>query len=71
MQNAISILIRSLFTFVAFVVIQYMIPYYLLVVAGLAAGAFLWKTGDDKALAYGLLIGSVAFGIFAFLYGKV
>ena len=67
----ISVFIRALFTFVAFAAIQYVFPWYFLAPAGFLAGLFLWKTGDDRALGYGLLIGSVVFAIFAYLYGKV
>ena len=71
MNFYISVLIRAAFTFVAFLVIQYLIPYYLLVAGGLIAGFFLWRTGTDKALAFGMLAGSIVFGLFAFLYGSV
>jgi hypothetical protein len=71
MNAVFSIALRAVFTFVAFLVIQFMIPYYYLAIGGLLAGVFLWKTGDDKALAFGLMIGSVVFGVFAYLYGTV
>lgn len=71
MQRTITIAIRAVFTFVAFLVLQYMIPYYFIAPAGLLVGAFLWKTGEDSALGIGMAIGSVAFGIFAYLYGQV
>ena len=71
MNAVFSIFVRAAFTFVAFLIIQYVIPYYFLAGGGVLAGLFMWKTSDDKALAYGLLIGSVLFGIFAFLYGTV
>ncbi|MEZ4918724.1 MAG: hypothetical protein R2792_06410 [Saprospiraceae bacterium] len=71
MNFYISALIRTAFTVVAFLVAQYMIPYYFLVAGGLIAGVFLWKTGTDKALAVGLLAGSILYGIFAYLYGNV
>jgi hypothetical protein len=51
--------------------IQFIIPYYFLAIGGLLAGVFIWKTGDDKALALGLMIGSAVFGVFAYLYGTV
>jgi hypothetical protein len=70
MKDLFSILVRAAFTFVAFAVIQYQIPYYLLVVGGIAAGFFLLKTGDDRALALGILSGSIAFGIFAFVMAQ-
>ena len=71
MNAVFSVAVRAAFTFVAMLIVQYAIPYYFLVGGGLLAGAFLWKTSDDKALAYGLLIGSAAFGIFAYFFGKV
>ena len=71
MNNLFSIAVRALFTFVAMLAIQFIIPWYFLAIGGLLAGVFLWKTGDDKALALGLMIGSTAFGVFAYLYGTV
>jgi hypothetical protein len=71
MKNIINILIRALFTFVAFAVIQYQIPYYFLVAGGVAAGFFMLKTSDDRDLSLGILTGSIAFGIFAFAMSKI
>jgi hypothetical protein len=71
MKDIFPIAVRAAFTFVAFLVIQYKIPYYLLVLGGLGAAVFMWKTSDDRSLTLGILIGSVLFGIFAFLFGKV
>jgi hypothetical protein len=71
MNSLFSIAVRALFTFVAFAAIQFIIPYYYLVIGGLLAGLFIWKTGDDKALAFGLMIGSAVFGVFAYIYGTV
>ena len=71
MNNVFSIAVRAAFTFVAMLTIQYIIPYYLLVLGGLLAGFFLWKTSDDRQLALGLLIGAAAFGIFAYFFGNV
>ncbi len=71
MQNAFSILVRAAFTFVAFVIIQYVIPYYFLVAGGLLGGLFMWRSGSDRQLGIGMLLGTVAFGIFAWLYGNV
>ena len=71
MNNLFSIAVRALFTFVAFLAIQFIIPYYYLAIGGLLAGIFIWKTGDDKALAFGLMIGSAVFGVFAYVYGTV
>jgi hypothetical protein len=70
MKDLFSILVRTAFTFVAFSVIQYKIPWYLLVFGGIAAGLFLLKTGDDRALAIGMLVGSILFGIFAFVMAQ-
>lgn len=71
MKDILPILIRAAFTFVAFLVLQYKIPYYFLVLGGVGAAGFLWKTSDDRQLTIGVLAGSVLFGIFAFLYGEV
>jgi hypothetical protein len=71
MNNLFAIAVRALFTFVAMLAIQFIIPYYFLAIGGLLAGVFIWKTGDDKALALGLMIGSAVFGVFAYLYGTV
>lgn len=71
MNLAFSILVRAAFTFVACLIIQYVIPWYFLAAGGLLAGLFLWKTSDDRALGFGVLIGSAAFGLFAWLYGNV
>ncbi|HNE29356.1 MAG TPA: hypothetical protein PKL15_10530 [Saprospiraceae bacterium] len=71
MQNAFSILVRAAFTFVAFVIIQYVIPYYFLVAGGLLGGLFMWRSGSDRQLGIGMLLGTVAFGVFAWLYGNV
>jgi hypothetical protein len=71
MKQAIPIAIRAAFTFVALTVIAFKIPYYLLMIGGLAAGLFVWKTSDDRALSLGIVIGSILFGIFEFIYGQV
>lgn len=71
MQNAFSILVRAAFTFVAFLIIQYLIPWYFLVGGGLVAGVFLWRTSTDRALGMGVMLGSAVFGVFAWLYGTV
>ncbi|HNL37729.1 MAG TPA: hypothetical protein PKH43_01305, partial [Saprospiraceae bacterium] len=65
------ILVRAAFTFVAFVIIQYVIPYYFLVAGGLLGGLFMWRSGSDRQLGIGMLLGTVAFGVFAWLYGNV
>lgn len=71
MKQAIPIAIRAVFTFAALAVIAFKIPYYLLMIGGLAAGLFVWKTSDDRALSLGIVIGSILFGIFEFIYGQV
>lgn len=71
MNALFSILVRAAFTFVAFLVIQYAVPYYFLVSGGLLAAVFSWFAGSDRNLALGIGIGSVLFGIFAALYGNV
>ncbi|MBK7939828.1 MAG: hypothetical protein IPJ82_23335, partial [Lewinellaceae bacterium] len=50
-------------TFAVFAGLQYIIPYYLLALGGIAAGAFMLKTGDDRPLALGVLAGSITFAI--------
>ena len=67
MKHLLSILIRAAFTFVAFLVIQYQVPFYILADGGLAAGFFMLKTGEDRTLSIGILTGSAAFGVFAFI----
>lgn len=71
MNQYFSIAVRAAFTFVAFVALAFKIPYYLLVAGGLIAGFFVWKTSDDRALSLGIIIGSVVFGVFEFIYGQV
>ena len=51
--------------------LQFLIPYYILVVAGILAGGFMLKMSDDKPLAWGILIGSILLGVFAYFYGTV
>ena len=71
MKDLFSIIVRTAFTFTAFAVIQYMVPWYLLVAGGIAAGFLLLKTGDDRALAIGLLAGSIIFAIFAYIMAGI
>ncbi|MFN0015488.1 MAG: hypothetical protein ACKVU2_13160 [Saprospiraceae bacterium] len=71
MKLFLPVLLRTAIVFVAFLGLQYIIPYYFLVGGGLLAGAFMLKTSDDRPLALALLIGSVVFGVFAHLYGTV
>jgi hypothetical protein len=51
--------------------LQFLIHYYVLVGVGIVAGGFMLKISDDKPLAWGVLIGSILFGVFAYLYGTV
>jgi hypothetical protein len=67
MKHLLSILLRAAFTFVAFLVIQYQVPYYILVFGGIAAGFFMLKTGEERTLSLGIISGSIVFGIFAFV----
>jgi hypothetical protein len=71
MKLLLPVLLRTAAVFVAFLALQFVIPYYFLVGGGLLAGGFMLKTSDDRPLALGLLIGSIAFGVFAYLYGTV
>ncbi len=68
-KRLLAIFLRIALVFGAFVALQYVIYYPFLVGGGLLVGIFLLLTSDDRPLAYGLLAGSVLFGIFAYLYG--
>ncbi len=68
-KRILAPLVRVILVFGAFVGLQFFVYYPYLVVGGLLAGAFIWFTSNDRPLAYGLLIGSVLFGVFAYLYG--
>jgi hypothetical protein len=70
-MNYTRLIVRTVLTFAAFCVIQYKIPYYLLAFGGIAAGLFLYKTSDDKPLAYGVLIGSLLFAGFAYAMAQI
>lgn len=65
MNNVLPILLRAAFTFAAFMLIQYKIPYFFLAPGGVVAGLFVLKTSDDRALGWGMMIGSAVFGVFA------
>lgn len=71
MKLLVPVLVRIAAVFVAFFGLKFLIPYYFLAVGGLFAGAFMLKTSDDRPLAIGLLIGSVIFGVFEYLFGTV
>lgn len=71
MKSLVPILLRTLLVFGIACVLQYMIPWYLLAIGGIAAGFFMLKTSDDRPTAFGVLIGSVAFAIFAFAMAQI
>ena len=71
MSPFVSTLLRVVGTFAVFCALQYIIPWYLLTVGGIVAGAFMLKTSDDRPLALGVLIGSIAFGIFAYAMAQI
>ena len=66
MKSFLPILLRVVLVFAVACGLQYFIPWFYLAPGGIAAGIFMLKTSDDRATAIGLLIGSVAFGIFAY-----
>ncbi len=70
-KRILALPLRIVLVFGAFVGMQYFIPYYFLVGGGLIAGIFTYLTSNDRPLAYGLLAGSVLFGVFAYVYGTV
>jgi hypothetical protein len=71
MKSILPILIRSIVVFAVAAGLQYFIPWYLLAIGGVGAGFFLLKTGDDRATALGMLIGSIAFAIFAYAMAQI
>jgi hypothetical protein len=71
MKNLFSIVVRAAFTAVAMAVIEYQIPYYLLVIGGLATGFFMLKTSDDRPLSIGILAGTIVFGLYAFVRTQI
>jgi len=71
MKSLVPILLRTLLVFGVACVLQYMIPWYLLAIGGIAAGFFMLKTSDDRPTALGVLIGSVAFAIFAYAMAQI
>lgn len=64
-------LVRFIGTFAVFCVAQYLIPWYLLTAGGIVAGFFMLKTSDDRPLSMGVLLGSIAFGIFAYAMSQM
>ncbi|MBV6442310.1 MAG: hypothetical protein DYG98_19005 [Haliscomenobacteraceae bacterium CHB4] len=71
MKSIIPTLIRAVITFVIFSALQYLIPWYLLALGGVAAGFFMLKTSDDRPLAVGVLAGSIAFAVFAYAMAQL
>lgn len=71
MKSILPILIRAVIVFAVACGIQYFIPWYLLSAGGIVAGFFLLKTSDDRNTAMGMLIGSIAFGIFAYAMAQI
>lgn len=71
MKSLFPILLRAVIVFAVACGIQYFIPWYLLAAGGVAAGFFMLKTSDDRAMALGMLIGSIAFGIFAYAMAQM
>jgi hypothetical protein len=68
-KRIFAILVRIALVFGACVALQFIVYYPYLVGVGLLAGVFIWFTGDDRPLAYGLIAGSILFAVFAYLYG--
>lgn len=71
MKSLFPILLRTAATFLVFCAIQYIIPWYLLAPAGIVAGIFMLKTSDDRPMSLGILIGSIAFAIFAYAMAQI
>lgn len=71
MKSLIPTLVRTVITFAVFCGLQYIIPYYLLAIGGIVGGVFMLKTSDDRPLALGVLIGSIAFAIFAYAMAQI
>lgn len=65
------VITRTALVFAVMFGLKFLIPYYILVVAGILAGGFMLKISEDKPLAWGLLIGSILLGVFDYLYGNV
>ncbi|MFN0216627.1 MAG: hypothetical protein ACKVT2_20395 [Saprospiraceae bacterium] len=71
MKSFLSILLRVALVFAVACGLQYFIPWYLLAIGGVLSGFFMLKTSDDRPTALGMLIGSIAFGIFAYTMAQV
>lgn len=62
--------LRAAITMAVLFVVQYFIPYYLIVGAAIVAGVFMLKTGEDRATSWGILVGGVVFGVFAYVMAQ-
>lgn len=71
MKSLLPIFLRTLLIFGVFCGLQYLIPWYLLAGGGVVAGFFMIKTSDDRAMALGVLAGSIAFGVFAYVMAQI
>ena len=71
MKSFFPILLRVVLVFAVACGLQYIIPWFYLAPGGIAAGIFLLKTSDDRVAALGMIIGSVAFGIFAYTMAQI
>jgi len=71
MKSIVPTLLRTLLVFAVACGLQYFIPWYFLAAGGVVAGFFMLKTSDDRASALGMLLGSVAFGIFAYAMAQI
>lgn len=71
MKSILPTLLRAIITFGVFCGLQYLIPYYLLALGGIAAGFFMLKTSDDRPLAIGVLAGSLVFAVFAYAMAQI
>lgn len=70
-QVFLPTLLRTVATFAIFMALQYIIPYYFLAIGGVIAGFFMLKTSNDRPLALGVLIGSIAFAVFAYAMAQI
>lgn len=70
MKSFLPILLRTVLVFAVAFGLQFLIPWYFLAIGGLVAGIFLLKTSNDRTAALGMLIGSIVFGIFAYVMAQ-
>jgi hypothetical protein len=71
MKSIFPTLLRTALVFAVACGLQYFIPWYFLAVGGTVAGFFMLKTSDDRPSALGMLLGSIAFGIFAYAMAQI